>query len=306
MSKKLLPKCPICGGNEIVKIGNPKISSQAAKLLHTEYKVVKCKTCRFYYVYPEISLGDKEWEKLYGTEYFSGKTSWWKRKRCKDRKQRLNWLQECCNHNITRFLDIGCGEGYTLLDASKRGWSAYGIDISDNRVDSARMDNITFWKKDIFQAAFPNDFFDCIYMDSVLEHLIDPYRHLLEIKRILRKGGTLYIGVPNEDCLFNDVKRLLFILMGKHNLSAHLYPFKRPFHVIGFTKDSLFRILDKSGFEIIRLRNFAGEYEWRKHKCFTKQFLVDFFLLPVHLLAIPLKRRIYMDTIVRKGNWVLK
>lgn len=302
MSKKLLPKCPICGGNEIVKIGKPQISSQAANFIHTEYQVVKCKTCRFYYVYPEISLGEKEWEKLYSTEYFSNKTSWWKRKRCKDRKQRLDWLQECSNRNINKFLDIGCGEGYTLLEASERGWSAYGIDISDNRVDIAKDKNITFHKTDIFQAAFPDDFFDCIYMDSVLEHTLDPCRHLTEIKRILREGGVLYIGVPNEDCLFNDVKRFLFILLGQHNLSAHLYPFKRPFHVIGFTKESLFKILHKSGLEIIRFRNFAGEYEWRKHKCFTKQFLVDFFLLPVHLLAIPLKKRIYIDSIVRKIN----
>ncbi len=304
MSKILSSECPICEGNESVNIGKPQISQQAASFIHKEYQVVKCKFCGFYYVYPEIMLGDQEWEKLYGTEYFSNQTSWWTRKRCFDRKQRLDWLQGTSTRNIRRFLDIGCGEGYLLIDALKRGWDTYGIDISDNRLDNAKAENIDFRKSDIFQAAFPDEFFDCIYLDSVLEHTLDPSRHLSEIKRILRKGGVLYIGVPNEDCLFNDVKRLIYILLGKHNLSSRLQPFKRPFHISGFTKISFFKVLRKNGFDITRFRNFSGEYEWRKFKYFTKPFLINLILLPVHLFAIPLKKRIYMDTVVRKSDAV--
>ncbi len=302
MNRSAVCTCPICKGNDVILMGKPQISPQGVDIINKEYQVVKCKTCNFYYVYPQISLSAEVWEKLYAVEYFSNKTSWWIRKRDKDLKQRFDWLQKYCRHNIQNFLDVGCGEGYTLLEALKRGWKTYGIDISDNRVAEANNEHVIFHKSDISQTNFPTDFFDCIYMDSVLEHLTDPCRHLLEIKRILRKGGVLYIGVPNEDCLFNEVKRLLFILMGKHNFSAYLYPFKRPYHIIGFTKDSLLKILQKSGFDILRFRNFSGEYEYRKFKFFTKPFLVNFFLLPVHLVAIPLKKRIYLDTIVTKSH----
>ena len=62
------------------------------------------------------------------------------------------------------------------------------------------------------------------------------------------------------------------------------------------------KVLDKNGFEIVRFRNFAGACEWKKFKYFTKPFLVQLFLLPVHLIAIPLQKRIYFDVIVRKSN----
>ena len=227
-------------------------------------------------------------------------TCWWARKRNKDRIQRLDRLQEYYHRNINKFLDVGCGEGYVLIEALRRNWVTYGLDISDNRIDSAKDKRITFLKGDIFQASFPNDFFDCIYMDSVLEHVLDPIRHLSEIRRILRKGGVLYIGVPNEDCLFNDIRKLLYILSDRRKLSVHLKPFESPYHIIGFTKESLTKALDKTGFEIVRFRNFGGEYEWRKYKFFTEPFFMHLCLLPLHLVAIPLKKRIYIDAIARK------
>lgn len=295
-----LLKCPICNGDEIKVIGKPQISVQTASFITGDYYIVKCKTCRFYFVSPDISLSKQQWEKLYGDEYFSEMPRWWARKRSQDRKQRLDWLKGYSNHNIGKFLDIGSGEGYVLMDALKRGWDTHGIDIYDSRIESAKDKRITFHKGNIFQATFPNDYFDCIYMDSMLEHVLDPLRHLDEIRRILRVGGTVYIGVPNEDCLFNNVKCFLYILSGRSNLSAYLAPFKRPYHVIGFTTKSLLTVLRKSAFEIVSFRNFAGEYEWRKFKHFTKPFLVNFCLLPVHLVAIPLRKRIYLDTIIRK------
>jgi len=297
-----LPKCPICGSNRAVRIGKPQVSSQAAKFVNADYHVVKCNRCRFYYVFPQIPFDERQWEGLYQDEYFGEMPRWWARKRAKDRKQRLDWLQEHSQRSISTFLDVGCGEGYVLTEALQRRWSTYGVDIFDNRMELAKGKSIAFFRGDIFQASFPNDFFDCIYMDSVLEHVLDPSRQLCEVRRILREGGVAYIGVPNEDCLFNDVKRLLYILSGRRNLSARLWPFKPPYHIIGFTEESLRKVLDRSGLEIVRFRNFAGEYEWRKFKCFTKPFLINLFLLPIHLIAIPLRKRIYFDVIVRKSD----
>lgn len=302
MKNVSLLKCPVCAGDQIIVIGKPQISSQASKLVNEDYRVVKCKTCRFYFVFPKICFSQQEWEKLYGEEYFGETPRWWARKRREHRKQRMDWLQECSRDRINKFLDIGCGEGYVLMDAIKRGWNTYGIDISDNRIDAARNKSITFTKGDIFEASFPDDFFDCIYIDSVLEHILDPIGYLCEVRRILKIGGVLYVGVPNEDCLFNDVKRLLFVLSGNCDLSARIQPFKPPYHVVGFTKRSLMEVFRENGFEVLKFRNFAGQDEWMKFKPFTKPFVIHFFLLPVHLMAIPLRKRVYLDAIVRKSD----
>jgi ubiquinone/menaquinone biosynthesis C-methylase UbiE len=292
--------CVICGGSNISVIGKPETSDNAKKYVKLEYSVMKCKNCKFYFVFPRISLSDKEWQELYADGYFTGMTQWWAKKRERDRRQRLDWLCQNCSHPINRFLDISCGEGYVLVDAMERGWHAHGIDVSDNRIYKAKVNRIPFSKGDLFRASFPDNYFDCIYMDSVLEHVIDPLAHLKELNRILRPGGVMYVGVPNEDSLFNECKKVIFVLLGKSNISSRIKPFKHPYHVIGFTRHSLRIMLTKTGFEILKIRDFAGLYEWRKFRSLSKSFIMHLMSLPIQLTSFPLQKRIYIDTVVRK------
>ncbi|UCC79642.1 MAG: hypothetical protein JSW64_15480, partial [Candidatus Zixiibacteriota bacterium] len=122
----------------------------------------------------------------------------------------------------------------------------------------------------------------------------------VEVRRILVDGGCVYIGVPNEDSLLNDFKKIVFTLTGHPDLSTRAKPFMSPYHVVGFNKKSLKLILKNCEFDPLRLRNFSGQYEWRKHKAFTRMFLIQLFLLPLHLLSIPLGKRIYLDVVARK------
>jgi SAM-dependent methyltransferase len=293
-------RCPICGGSPSIEVGSPQVSLQAAPFVKADYCVVRCGTCSFYFVAPEVSLSREDWERLYGEEYFEEMVPWWARKREQDRKHQLEWLERSSDGETERFLEIGCGEGRVLVEALSRGWKPCGIDITDNRIDAARSEDIDFVKGDLFEASFPNASFDSVYMNSVLEHVVDPLSLLREVKRVLRTGGILFFGVPNEDCLYNDARQVLFRLCGKGRLSARLCPFKPPYHVGGFTRRSLMRALEKTGFDIVRLRNFAGEYEWRKYKLFSRPFLIHFLMLPVHLIAIALGKRVYFEVIARK------
>ena len=297
------PVCPLCNSSQVKFVGKPQISAEAAPFVREDYRIAECNLCIFYFVFPEIKFTQEEWAELYGKEYFPEIPRWWKNKRKEHREKRLGLLQKYSPGKVIRFLDIGCGEGYVLADAHKKGWEVYGVDIYDNRLDISKSSGIFFFGGDIFQASFPADFFDCIYLDSVLEHLKDPVALLKEAYRILCPGGVLYLGVPNEDSLFNDARKLIFTMLGRRGISVRTKPFKSPYHVVGFTLRSIKKTLAESGFDIVRLRNFAGEYEWRKFRLFTRPFFIHFFLLPVYLIAIPLKRRIYIDAIIRKrGN----
>ena len=294
------PKCPLCGGNRIKSIGSPQISKEASSFIRQNFRVAMCRSCIFYFVHPEIDLTQEEWGKLYGQEYFIENPAWWDRKRAEHRRKRLGWLEQFGTGKICRFLDIGCGEGYVLADARARGWEVFGLDIQDNRRDLARIDEISFFAGNIFQAAYPDNYFDAVYFDSVLEHLTDPVSHIKEINRILRDGGTLYVGIPNENSLFNDFRKMAFTILGKRDVSVRIKPFKSPFHVVGFTPFSIKKILNTNNFEVARFSVFAGEYEWLKPKSFTRAFFINFCALPIHMAAIPLKKRVYMDAIARK------
>jgi SAM-dependent methyltransferase len=295
-----LPVCPICNARRVKFVGRPQISPEAAPFVREDYRIAKCNSCIFYFVFPEIKLKQEEWAELYGKKYFSEISRWWKNKRKEHREKRLGLLQKYSPRKVIRFLDIGCGEGYVLADAQEKGWEVYGVDIYDNRLDIAKSSDIFFFGGDIFHASFPADFFDCIYLDSVLEHLKDPVALLKEAHRILCPGGVLYLGVPNEDSLYNDVRKLVATISGRRGISVRTNPFRSPYHVVGFTLRSIKKTLVENGFDIVRLRNFSGEYEWRKFKLFTRPSFIHFFLLPVYLIAIPLKRRMYIDAIIRK------
>lgn len=292
--------CPICGSSSSRGVGSAVIPDRVRSLIRENYSLLKCKNCRYYYVSPGIRFNDHEWSELYSDGYFSEMTNWWANKRKKERNYTLGHLERFSENRIENFLEVGCGEGHVLLDALQKGWKVHSVDVYDNRMESAKNDNITFLAGDIFKAQYPDNYFDCIYMDSVLEHVPDPVAYLAEINRILKKDGLLYIAVPNEDALVYDFKKLVYRLCGKGKVSACFQPFLTPYHVNGFTKKSLFTALSNANFKVEKFRNYAGWYEFLKFRFPSRSFIKALVLLPVHLSAISLQKQMYQDVIVRK------
>ena len=291
--------CPICESGNFIFLGNPSISSKSSKIIKKEYKVVKCLNCSFYFVNPPIEFSENEWEYLYDNSYFGEKSNWYNKKRKIDSKKRLEQATGLTSNKIENFLDIGCGEGYSLIEAMNRGWNVYGVDITDHRIENARVKSIKFINSDLINSNLPSDFFDIIYLDSVLEHVYNPSEYLAEIKRVLRKGGILYVGVPNEDSLFNDIRKF-FYKITKKNVTEKIKPFQSPYHINGFNKNSLSFALRKAGFNIVILRNFANRVEFMKVKPFSKEFFQLLLVFPIYLLAVPLRREVYLEAYVQK------
>ena len=291
--------CPICKSENFIFVGNPFISSKAEKVIKKDYKVVKCLDCNFYFINPAIELTDWDWKYLYDNTYFGEKSNWYTKKRKADSKDRISEATRFIPNKIENFLDIGCGEGYSLIEASNRGWNVYGIDITDHRIKDACINDIKFINSDLINSKLPSEFFDIVYLDSVLEHVYNPMEYLTEIKRILKKGGILYLGVPNEDSLFNDVRKILYKLTRK-NITEKIKPFQSPYHINGFNKVSLKFALDKAGLNIVKLRNFASRVEFMKVKPFSKEFFQLLLVFPIYVLAIPLRREVYLEAYVQK------
>lgn len=139
-----------------------------------------------------------------------------------------------------RLLDIGCSLGYFVEAANARGWDASGIDISSHASMEARRMGLDVSAGVLEDAAYPDESFDCITMWDVLEHVTDPTRHMLEVRRILKKDGLVVIGTP-------DLGHALFRMKREH--WRHLKPTE---HIFYFRKSSIRLLLEKTGFSIVQ------------------------------------------------------
>jgi ubiquinone/menaquinone biosynthesis C-methylase UbiE len=99
-------------------------------------------------------------------------------------------------------LDVGCGPGTITMDlaALVAPGVVVGIDRSSEVIERARdaaqawgLSNLSFEVGDIYDLGFEANSFDVVYAHQVLQHLSDPTRALVEMRRVLRDGGQLAV-----------------------------------------------------------------------------------------------------------------
>ena len=111
-------------------------------------------------------------------------------------------------HNDTLFpesshvLEAGCGVGAQtkIIAAKNPGASIISVDISgeslheaEKMIETNNIKNVELQQADIYHLPFEDETFDVVIVCFVLEHLPKPTEALLELKRVLKKGGTIMV-----------------------------------------------------------------------------------------------------------------
>ena len=107
---------------------------------------------------------------------------------------------------MIRVLDVGCGNGQNSLLAAGKQKMVVGFDIDKVQLKIAGVEAVNRGLKNVrfdyvsAEDKFPyqSDSFDKIIFLGVLEHLSKRESILKEIKRVMKTGGELLLGVPNE------------------------------------------------------------------------------------------------------------
>jgi SAM-dependent methyltransferase len=148
-----------------------------------------------------------------------------------------------------RLLDFGYGSGDYLLRMRELGWECWGVEPQPADPAALEARGIRVFA-DLSDPRIPRDHFDRVTADHVLEHVFDPRAALSALRRLLRPGGRISIGVPNFASLSGRLFRSFW-----YNLSAPIHPHQ-------FTATSLGAFLEAAGFGGIRIvrRSLAPDF----------------------------------------------
>ncbi len=100
-----------------------------------------------------------------------------------------------------RFLELGCGSGGfgALLRETRHDAHIIGVEIHPKSAEEARkrLDDVIEQPVEIALELIPAGSVDCVICNDVLEHLVDPWSVLLQIKRVLQPHGSVVSSIPN-------------------------------------------------------------------------------------------------------------
>ena len=99
-----------------------------------------------------------------------------------------------------KVIDIGCGNGtfaQTIINKNKA--EVWGIELMEAEAKLAKpiLHKTFIGPCEDAIGDLPDNYFDAIYFNDVLEHLVDPYTVLKNIKTKLAPNGVVISSIPN-------------------------------------------------------------------------------------------------------------
>jgi 2-polyprenyl-3-methyl-5-hydroxy-6-metoxy-1,4-benzoquinol methylase len=247
------PLCPICESSR--KRGLPCYHEWNG----VRWRHVRCRACGHRYTDPMPTA--HELERMYGDEYFEDGGEWvcgyWSggylsneallRSEARDTLALLPATGP-------RMLEIGAAGGFFLDEARSTGFDVHGIELNRTMADWGRLHLGLDMVCTSFEAAeIPEESFDVVVAQDVLEHVREPREFVEHVARILTPGGVFLVRGPLEqswkDRFYLAVRRWLhrgFIVVSLP-----------PYHLQGFVRRSFRQVVEASGMAVTSFRAMA-------------------------------------------------
>jgi len=172
-------------------------------------------------------------------------------------------------------LDIGCGGMEKTAFFSSIGFDCYGCDdfsdpwhlegnILEKLIRFAKVNNIKLHSQmEEYELPWPEKFFEIVVILSVIEHLHDTPRNLLNFAgKYLKSGGYLVVSMPNSV----NLRKRIHVLLGKTNYPPikDFYNSDPPWrgHVREYTMNETVYILEQNNFVVERCLYFNA-FSWK-------------------------------------------
>lgn len=161
-------------------------------------------------------------------------------------KEVLNLLPK----DAKSILDVGCSSGILTAAIAKKlpKSSVVGLDSYKEVITFAKKKypKIKFVCADAHKLPFKNNSFDLVICTETLEHVVNPRKSLLEMKRVLKNDGSAIISMDSGNIFFRTTWFFWTKTTGRVWENAHLHEFNAAL---------LEDLIKKSGFKIKKKEN---------------------------------------------------
>ncbi len=241
----IIQKCPSCGSEKL----------RPLKGYEECCRLVRCRKCGLTFAseIPDISVTQEIYDGYGRNDYLSEITV-----------KRYNELLDTFERyrKTNKILDVGCGIGYFLDVAKKRGWEVYGTEFSRKAVSICEEKGIVMYDGDVNSAPYTEGQFDIITSFEVLEHVVNPSDIMFYAERFLRKGGAFYLTTPNFKSLVRIFQKSDWDVISK---SSH------PEHLVYYTRKSYKYLLKSYGMKSVYIKTTGLSISRLKAKKFGKK-----------------------------------
>lgn len=147
-------------------------------------------------------------------------------------------------HKSGNLMDLGCGLGYFLDGVVKDNtFNAQGVDVSEEAIEYVKTRFGYLVKPEQDLNLLDAQSIDVITQWHVLEHVHLLNERMLQLKKLLKPEGTMFIAVPNSDSW--DAKHYKAFWDG-YDVPRHLYH---------FNQQSFAKLMQNHGFKVIDTRS---------------------------------------------------
>lgn len=163
----------------------------------------------------------------------------------------------------TSFLEIGCGAGAFGAELRRRipGASVTGIEMhaASASIAKSRLNKVYEMSIESAMDYLGENQIDCVICNDVLEHLVDPWKVLEQLRAKLTDNGVVVASIPNVR-YFPVFKDYLLHANWEYKNDGVL----DRTHLRFFTRKSIVRLFEDSGFVVQRIDGiFSSPFTWK-------------------------------------------
>lgn len=152
--------------------------------------------------------------------------------------------------DYSKVLEVGCGAG-SFIKSLKKSTESWGVeqDTAAGELAAKHMNKVLIGQYQSVCEEIPDNYFDLIICNDVIEHIDHYDKFLHDIKSKLSNDGALLISIPNVRFLPNLFE--LLVLKDWRYRDAGILD---KTHLRFFTRKSLCRTLEESGWSVETIR----------------------------------------------------